>query len=80
MIPMARTSRVSASMPGWTLRHCLDRDARCLRVDHPPSPAALMPVLSVRRCRAPLQQIVGFHDRVLEGAPVHLYSSNRVSV
>jgi len=51
---MARISRVSASRPRWTLHHGLGREAPCLRQDHSPSPMALMPVLSTRRCRAPL--------------------------
>jgi len=45
----ARTSPVPVSIAIWTLRHCLRRDAPCLRTSHSPSPRNLMPVLSTAR-------------------------------
>ena len=57
---MARTSSVSSSIPRWILRQRRRLGPPYLRAFHSPSPSAfspsaLIPVLSIRRCRGPFE-------------------------
>jgi hypothetical protein len=60
---MALISSACSSTPRWMLRHDRRFVPPCLRAFHLPSPSALMPGLSIRRCRRPLRATRGDNHR-----------------